>query len=464
MRRDFGFHIEGLPNEPQKYHGPRARMRELFGRVDRRAPPFAPEDVVDYLVVTYPELSRAIRKLKFYQVPEPSVTLRFFILWCDFVAAARETFFELGEVIIRETGWYPLVTGNRVVHHTRPLVDYLDAGLRKAMNKSDIESLPGLGTFDSITRLANGEGTSILVRSSAYDLVLDTGMEVGDVPFQTLDPRRRKWLFLSHSHRDHTGGMDPFVADKKFVISATPMTLNLWLRAISGRVNVPRYIPKEFFYRFAPMWYRSKYTFMDGSSIEVFPTYHFPGSAGYRFTFADQKTMFYSGDMNVAATYVTRPITDNQLVLGLGLGIPATDYAILDGAFVGRKIGSAPGGGNEILNAVQQSLRTGRNHVLLTPPDDYGLFLFLHLYDALIASSRTINTRVFIDPAILSQLQIIEWRLKRKRKGELDDALIKFLTQRSTLAESVPCLRCDRQHRPQPSGISATQYTYRGNS
>jgi hypothetical protein len=437
MDGGFGFNVEWLPKEPQRYHGPRARMRETLRRVARRQAPLPPKDVVRYVVATFPDLVGAIRKLKFYEVPETGMTLRFFILWCDFVATARERYFELGDQITRDTGWYPMVTGNRVFHHTRPLVDYVDAGLRKAMNKSRIQALPGLGRFESISALSSGEGTSVLLRSSTYDLVLDAGMDADQLDLEALDPRRRKWLFLSHSHRDHSGGIAPFIRDRQFVISSTPMTLRLWLRAISGSADLDEYLPEHFFYRFASVWYRSQYVFADGSALETYPTYHFPGSAGFRFTFSDRSTVFYSGDMNVAATYLTPTKGGHQPLQGLGLGVPPTDVAILDGAFVGRTIGSLAKDEIEILDAVQDGLRQGRNQVLLCPPNDYGLFLFLHLYEALISSVRKVDTRLFLDPAILQQLEILEWSLKRKRVGELDDALMGFFARRSTLAESV---------------------------
>ena len=47
------------------------------------------------------------------------------------------------------------------------------------------------------------------------------------------------------------------------------------------------------------------------------------------------------------------------------------------------------------------------------------------------------DIRLFIDGQILKQLEIIEWRMKRKQLGSLDNALIEFLKRRKTFAESV---------------------------
>jgi len=436
--KTYPFHIEWLPHGDQVYHGPRRRMRRMLSKHSKSTNEvYTQAQVVDYLLATYPNLSRSIDKVKFYLVHDRDLLLRFFIMWCGHSVDVRETFFEDSKQIVALTGWYPMVTGHRVFHHRRKLVDFVDAGLRKAMNKANIEALPGLGTLVEITNLSQGEGTSILLRSSTYDLVLDTGMSENDLKLDLLNPKTRKWLFVSHSHKDHTGGMAPFVTDRKFVVASSPITLELFLQAVSDEIRIQEYLPKHFFYRFAPMWYRSHYQFSDGSAIETAPTYHFPGSMGFIFTFADGKTLFYSGDFNVSASYLVTKLGEGAEPFALDLGRPYLDYAILDGAFIGRRIGSALNETGGILERARASLYGGRNLLFLTPPSDYGLFLFLHLYDELISGPHKARTRIFLDPRVIRQLEILEWRMKRKRRGSLDDALVKFLASRVTLAESV---------------------------
>jgi hypothetical protein len=412
-------------------------MRQVLSKYPKsRYEVYSQAQVADFLIAAYPDLSQAIEKLKFYCVRDKGGLLRFFIMWCAHNVEAREVFFEAGEHIASQTGWYPMVTGHRVFHHQRGLVDLVDMGLRKAMNKTNIESLPGLGALREIKNLSRGQGNSILVQSSTYDVILDAGMSEDDLKLELLRYNSRKWLFISHSHKDHTGGMTPFVKSKKVVISSSPITLELFLQTISCRVPLDEYLPKSFFYRFAPMWYRSCYRFSDGSSIEVVPTYHFPGSMGFIFTFADGKTLFYSGDLNVSASYLSAKLGQPAQPFVFDLGRPYVDYAILDGAFIGRKIGTAVSDAEGILDRAKASLSRGRNLLFLTPSSDYGLFLFLHLYDELISGPYKGRTRVFLDPGIMRQLEILEWRMKRKQWGCLDNALMRFLASRVTLAES----------------------------
>jgi hypothetical protein len=160
---------------------------------------------------------------------------------------------------------------------------------------------------------------------------------------------------------------------------------------------------------------------------------------GYLFTFSDGKTLFYSGDLNVSASYIPgNQISSNGTMHKFRLHRSRIDYGILDAAFVGRRIGSANNREEQLLEYIEESIRLGHNHILFTPPSDYGLFLFLHLYAYLISiPTRKVDFRIFLDPQIISQLEILEWRIKRKQVGSLDDALRSFLVHRTTIAEGV---------------------------
>ena len=253
------------------------KMLLKYPRTEDR--PIEQVQLVEFLVTTYAKYASAINKLKFYCIADDKSpqTLWFFVLWCDYDLEAREVFFEQSEAILIKTGWYPMVTGHRSFHHNRYLLDFIDAGLRKAMNKANIERLPGLGVFESISSFGKGAGTSIHIQTSAYDLILDSGMSEDDLYFERLRPNKRKWILLSHSHKDHTGGLFHFVKDGNFVVSSSPISLELFLNAIYDETDITALLPKDFFYRFAPMWYRSVYRFSDGSSIERIPHTIFQG-------------------------------------------------------------------------------------------------------------------------------------------------------------------------------------------
>ena len=111
---------------------------------------------------------------------------------------------------------------------------------------------------------------------------------------------------------------------------------------------------------------------------------------------------------------------------------------LLKAAFVGRDIGRTDDTADSIVDRVRQSVEAGRHVFLLTPPGDYGLYLFLHLYDQVIAkATRTFEARLFLDSLILDQISLIEWRMKRKQVGSLNGACRVWLDKRATLGESV---------------------------
>jgi hypothetical protein len=233
------------------------------------------------------------------------------------------------------------------------------------------------------------------------------------------------------------GGSGLFLRDKKFVIAAGAITIELLLVSIDRNAGLNESLPKNFFYRLAPMWYGTTYNFGDGSSVQPIPTYHFPGSMGYLFRFADGKTLLYTGDVNVRAAYVAHKLPRAKGRVRFDAGPRQIDVGIVEAAFIGRDIGRAGDSADSIIERITHSIQCRRHVFLLTPPGDYGLYLFLHLYDRLISKpSRTIDTRLFLDPLILSQIALIEWRMKRKQVGSLDDACCAWLATRSTLGES----------------------------
>ena len=119
-------------------------------------------------------------------------------------------------------------------------------------------------------------------------------------------------------------------------------------------------------------------------------------------------------------------------------GPTQVDIGIIEAAFVGRDIGRTDDTADSIVDRVRQSVEAGRHVFLLTPPGDYGLYLFLHLYDQVIAkATRAFEARLFLDSLILDQISLIEWRMKRKQVGSLDGACRVWLDKRATLGESV---------------------------
>jgi hypothetical protein len=117
--------------------------------------------------------------------------------------------YEDGPRIVQQTGWYPQVTGRRYFHHQNVIRERTERGLRKAMNRSAIERQPGLGRLINVIKLAKPSekpGTSILLRTSTSDIVLDAAIAEAELQLSELRTGVRNWLFISHAHEDHVGG------------------------------------------------------------------------------------------------------------------------------------------------------------------------------------------------------------------------------------------------------------------
>lgn len=386
------------------------------------------------LLRCYPAQMASVEKVKFYSMPDDDgFPLTFALVWVGNDYDAREVLFTEAARIVQATGWYPVVTGHRVFHHQRALRDRFEEGMRRAMNRRAIERLPGLGLLEGFESLSQGESTSIWVRTSVYDLVLDTGMRPEDLRSDFLRPGKRKWLFLSHSHRDHAGNLSTFLADRRFTIAASPLALEICLERLARFENLALDdLADHVWRRLTPMWYRADYRFADGSSVTPIANFHCPGSMAFLFTFADGERLLFSGDLNVDSAY-----------LGVATSFRIPDgpiqHVLLDAAIVGRKVGDERRSGrDDLTDVVTATLVESKTAIVLCPAEDYGVLAFLHLYDRLVSrKGRVLDSVVIVDPWILDQLAAIEWRLKRKRVGELDDAFGAFLKRRATVAESV---------------------------
>ena len=388
---DFSFNVEWLADTEQHYHGPRQRMRKALAQCQLKETDILDqESALRWLVNAYADCVPYFQKVKFYRLRDDASNrlLRFYILWCGDSVAVRERMFEDGAKMTSATEWYPVVTGRRYFHHQNEIREATEGGLRKAMNRTAIERQPGLGSLIDVTALAKSGGTSILLRTTTSDIVLDAGLAEAELRLSELRPGVRKWLFISHAHGDHIGGSGVFIKDKKFVVAVGAITLELLLASLSRSADLMGLSRKS-------------------SSI---------------------------GSPRCG----TAPVTSSRTAHRFNRSRLYIDVGIIEAAFVGRKIGLRDDDADSIISSVSRIIENGRHALLLTPPGDYGLYLFLHLYDRVIAkATRTIDAKLFLDPLILQQLALIEWRMKRKQVGSLDDACRAWLAGRATLGESV---------------------------
>jgi hypothetical protein len=155
---------------------------------------------------------------------------------------------------------------------------------------------------------------------------------------------------------------------------------------------------------------------------------------GFLFTFRNNKSLFYSGDINISASYLKENQPGSERNLTFNIGKNEIEWALFEGAFIGRDIGIQLNADENLMARINSSITMGKNHILLSSPSDYGLYMYLYLYDFIISGANRANVRVFLDPIIITQLEMLGWRIKRGLKNEYDASLTRFAFR--TLAES----------------------------
>lgn len=241
----------------------------------------------------------------------------------------RDVLFEDREKITIATGWYPMVSGKR-------------AGFTRLKNSTthDFYSLlkhkppyVHLGKPLSIRNVAEDiSSTALLLKCEKGNILLDTGFGVDPNIVEIVS-----FVFISHFHRDHTGGLFNFLKLKEVPVIISDITLEYLL-------NIPsvKQTDKERLVRNAVLIERMRNHSLINQTIELFDSFHCPGAFGLKYKFR-QECVIYPGDMclsngfydysndfeticNNSFNWKTSIITDCALV-------PRGDFAITDEDF-----------------------------------------------------------------------------------------------------------------------------------
>ena len=195
----------------------------------------------------------------------------------------RDMLFNDREKITMETGWYPMVSGKR-------------ASFTKLKNSTthDFYSLlkhkppyVHLGKPLSIRSVANDiSSTAMLLKCEKGSILLDTGFGVDSGIVEQVN-----FIFISHFHKDHTGGLYGFLKEKEVPVILSDITLEYLL-------NLPgiEQAEKEILVRNAVLIERMRDNFPINRTIEFFDSFHCPGAFGIKYKFYDE-CIIYPGDM-----------------------------------------------------------------------------------------------------------------------------------------------------------------------
>lgn len=195
----------------------------------------------------------------------------------------RDILFEDREEITKDTGWYPMVSGSRanftsikiaesykywnIVRHKPPYVH--------------------LGKPISIKSVAcDISSTALMLKCEKGNILLDTGFEVEEDNISDVD-----FIFMSHFHRDHSGGLYGFLKKREVPVILSGITLGYLLNLRGIDVDDKRRLLKN-----AVLIESIKERSYINNTIEFFNSYHCPGAYGLKYKCYGE-VVIYPGDI-----------------------------------------------------------------------------------------------------------------------------------------------------------------------
>ena len=289
----------------------------------------------DYLEDQYGSDTQNIEYVTFYDYFDNRDNIKYNIayLYTTPSIRIRDVLFEDREKTTIATGWYPMVSGKR-------------AGFTRLKNSTihDFYSLlkhkppyVHLGKPLSIRNVAEDiSSTALLLKCEKGNILLDTGFGVDPNIVEIVS-----FVFISHFHRDHTGGLFNFLKLKEVPVIISDITLEYLL-------NIPsvEQADKERLVRNAVLIERMRNHSLINQTIELFDSFHCPGAFGLKYKFG-QECVIYPGDVclsngfydysndfeticNNSFNWKTSIITDCALVPRGNFAITDEDFNIIE--------------------------------------------------------------------------------------------------------------------------------------
>src|SRR4051794_32405560 len=172
-------HTSGITFEiaEKPWFGPKHRGRTMLLASPRYGREAGCEEFIDHLELDYPASYKHVHHVRFNrcefaEADKSSWALRYAIIFTDPDYETRQVLYEQGETITNTTGWYPLVTGQRVRLSRSADPKWLADGRRLSEGLIDHE----FGTLCSIANVNTKEaGCSLMLDFEHRSVLLDFG-------------------------------------------------------------------------------------------------------------------------------------------------------------------------------------------------------------------------------------------------------------------------------------------------
>jgi len=422
----YGYKVLKHVKEPV-YHGPKKRALDMF----LRFPPkqiLSAEDAVKYVWRKYPKLTRQVHRI----TPYPNVQVKdnfvnILLVWVGHFAEARDTLFDDAGSVVKETGWYPAVTGEFHFSYKSSLENLIRSNVKK------LEDIRGfkIGKLISIQTVVRGsDGTCFLVRTSETNWMLDFGLRFGALIEGHVD-----CFVLSHIHRDHAGGLvSAFQKLHPRLIIMSEETLRHLCDSLRED-NLDRFVPDIVRRTFCPPL-QTKIDLQSGSLV-FSDANHMDGALTIAMIFEDGKSLLYTGDCSF------RNVFDNSNISALTNYVPSSciSVALVDATLVGRTESEASRiesnefqFGQDIRNCVE----FGGHTLVLSERVDDGVRLYLMIYDLLMQGPNKLEkAHLYMDSEVYLFLLRASINYLRSQEQKLDPRLSKLFKARKNPIETV---------------------------
>lgn len=422
------------------YTGPRGLAFKVFGENPPKRK-LSAKEAVRYIIDNYPNEALSIQEVAPYEFvwwgkghgrsagAPPTVDI--LVVWCNFSAASRDGLFAAAPDVVRNTGWYPMVTGSYMYLQKR----WIENTIKQVLPTEETASQLELGQFLSLSSVLPGNmGTSFYLKTSECGVLLDCGLKWSvDVNDKLND---RCLMILSHSHSDHCGGLiDAYRQLRPQAVFMSPVTLRLLGAKLVSEGKGQDF--KEIASHTILLAFNESFTFHDGSTISFLDANHMPGAVMVIVRTSDNVRLFYSGDCCVDNFY--GHIMPLRTKLKSLIGKENVELTLFDATLVGRKFTpSAQQEETKLLELLTRANASARCSTILTDNYDVAVRIYTVIYETFMQGSAKVhNLGVYLDLEIFEFMNWVASAYVRRELENLDPILRRLCAARKNPFENV---------------------------
>jgi glyoxylase-like metal-dependent hydrolase (beta-lactamase superfamily II) len=414
----------------KEFDGPRRRGSDALSSSPLRDNPLSEKQFCSWLTSNIAYSTKTIHKIRFFRWNNKGMNFNFAACHTNPIYRYRCSLYDQREYICNETGWYPVVLGQWFdLYKNRPYIPQSNV-LNTKLLENDI------GKFISISNLDHNEqGSSIQVTTDNCSFLLDCGWALSNI---SSTPQKPRFLFISHSHKDHSGGMMKAIKlGIPVIISRTTMNYALFYPKEHRGISIVPGKSGEFI----PIEPGIEIKALNGSYIKFIKGSHNPGSTMILINDGHDNEILYTGDYCANNAF----LNDNPEALFSNFNSSKKKWLVLDATFLGHEPHtSSTNTISDLLNKYHQLVNEGRPVIFCARETDrlHSIYYLLnrHIYRTGIARDR--ERHMVIAKDIFRQLEGEYSKYVLKQKDSLDSILTNILADNyNTLGDFLGSVR-----------------------